>query len=533
MAFFLIMAVLLVPFANPSVVKAQTSSTVVTTKTITPSCALPGQSLTVTINVGVTGGGGVPGPVDTSLILDRTGSMYGQKFLDTKAAAKTYVDAQNDQDRAEVVSFSEIAKDEQDMIFMNTSGKSTLKKAIDNIIPPYGLTNLYAGLNESVQDFLFEARPDSRKAIILLTDGRPTVGITAASKFAELARTSAAANIAVYTIGLGPSDPYNQETINATLLQEIAAAGNGTYYPSPTSDQLEAIYLQISTELHQPPPATNIRVTENLPTSILTYNNDATQAPNSTSSGVIFWQIPLISAGTSWSVTFTVTALRRVAVVQSLSPTTIIYDRADQIGIRADVPPSMTVREVSTLSITASRTTAAQSDIVNYTATIANLGLTPETFNVGLFANTSSIGSTSVNLANGTSTVVHFSWNTSSFSPGIYDISITADPGRTIGCDESSNNTKTTTLTLASKSQAAIFPLLLPILLAIALIPIVAAAILGRRRRILPGAPTPCPPAGTVTSGSFCRMVCPRCYAPLTYSANYQKWYCPSCRRYV
>ncbi len=189
--------------------------------------------------------------------------------------------------------------------------------------------------------------------------------------------------------------------------------------------------------------------------------------------------------------------------------------------------------------MTASRTTATQGDVVNYNATIANLGLIPETFNVGLFANTTSIGLTSVNLANMTSTVVHFSWNTSSFSPGIYAVSITADPGSTIGCDDPSNNTKTTTLTLASKPQAAIFPLLLPILLLIALIPIVAAATLGRRRRIIPVvapvplAPASCPPPGTVISSASCRMVCPRCYGPLTYSANYQKWYCSSCRRYV
>jgi hypothetical protein len=381
-----------------------------------------------------------------------------------------------------------------------------------------------------VQDFLFEARPSSRKAIILLTDGRPTLGITTTSKFIDLARVAGAANIAVYTIGLGPSDPLNPETINATLLQDIAAAGNGTYYPSPTSDQLKTIYLQISTGLHQPPPATNIRVTENLPTSIVTYNNDASQAPNSTSGGIVFWQIRQISAGTSWSVTFTVTAQKRVAVVQSISPTTIIYDRAGQVGIRADLPPGMTVREVSTLSMTSSRTTATQGDVVNYNATIANLGLMPETFNVGLLANTTSIGSTSVSLANGTSTVVRFSWNTSSFSPGSYDVSLTADPGRTIGCDEPSNNTRTTTLILASRSQPAILPLLLPILLPIALIPIVAAAILGRRRRILPGVPAP--RTGTAASGAFCRMVCPRCYSALTYAANYQKWYCPSCRRY-
>ncbi len=530
----LIIIILMVPFTNSVKVNAQTPAGVVTTKSISPSCAVPGQRLTVDINISVTGGV-VSEPLEVVLAIDKTGSMYGERYQDAKAAAEGFIDAQHNDDLAEVISFAQDLKLEKDITVTNSSGKVALDSAILNIMSPLGYTNLYAAFNKSITDLMAKGRPGFKKVVILMTDGDPHWGITAEPPFIQLAQSAAAANIGVYCIGLGPGGAYSyiDDPVNQTLLQDIAKVGSGKYYYAPSSSDLAAIYVQINAQLNQPPPAENIRVTENLPTSIVTYNNDATQAPNSTSSGVIFWQIPLISAGTSWSVTFTVTAQRRVAVVQSISPTTIIYDRAGQVGITADLPPGMTVREVSTLTMTASRTTATQGDVVNYNATIANLGLMPETFNVGLFANTTSIGLTSVTLANGTSTVVHFSWNTSSFSPGTYDVSITADPDSTISCDEPSNNTKTTTLTLASKPQAAIFPLLLPILLPIALIPIVAAATLGRRRRILPGAPAPCPSAGTVTSSASCRIVCPRCYGPLTYSANYQKWYCPSCRRYV
>ncbi len=328
---------LLLSFTKPFDVKAQTSADVVTTKSITPSCALPGQRLTVNISMAVTGGG-VSGPLQVVLAIDRTGSMFGERFQDALAAAMGFVGVQHSSDLDEVISFAVSVKLEIDMTVTNASGKVALDKAIQEIIPPYDYTNLYGALNKSVTDLMVKGRPGFRKVVILMTDGDPHYGITAVPPFIKLAQSAAAADIEVYCIGLGPGGAYSYITdpVNQTLMQEISAAGDGKYYYAPSGSELAGIYLQINTELNQPAPAENIHVTENLPTSIVTYDNDATQPPNSTSSGVIFWQIPLISAGTSWSVTFTVTAQRRVAVVQSISPTTIIYDRAGQVGIRTE-----------------------------------------------------------------------------------------------------------------------------------------------------------------------------------------------------
>jgi uncharacterized protein YegL len=525
----LFMTLLLLSFTGSLGVQAQNEGTVVTIKSITPSCALPGQKLTVTINISVTGGGGGGGgtaPVDVSLVMDRTGSMWGAKFSDAQDAAKAFVQSLQDQDRVDLIVFSETVQLQQDFTLTNSSGKTTLSRAIDAIISPYGYTNLYAAFQKSVQETTAKGRAVANKAIVLLTDGRPNVGETRASEFIQLAQSAVANNVRVYTIGLG-GNPV-ADPVNASLLQDIATAGNGQYFFAPSSSQLKAIYLQIAVIIRGP-PAENVRVTETLPTSIVTYDNDASQPPNSTTTDTLFWQIPLIAAGTSWSVTFTVTAQKRVAVVQSLSPTTIIYDRAGQLDIRIDLPPGMTVREVATLSIGASTTTATQGDVVNYNATIANLGLIPESIAVSLFANTTIVGHTSVNVANGASTVVGFSWNTTSASPGTYDVSITADPSGNIGCDDSTNNTRTMTLTLAPKSEGSILPFLIMILIPLAIIPIVAAALLGRRRgygarlRLVPQA---------FRRGPY-RMVCPGCGGPLVYYPTYGKWYCPHCGKYT
>ncbi|MBS7626240.1 hypothetical protein KEJ51_04260, partial [Candidatus Bathyarchaeota archaeon] len=60
----------------------------------------------------------------------------------------------------------------------------------------------------------------------------------------------------------------------------------------------------------------------------------------------------------------------------------------------------------------------------------------------------------------------------------------------------------------------------------IAVIPLVAAALLGKRRgygaRTVPG----------TLKGRYL-AVCPTCNRPLTYYASYQRFYCPYCRKYI
>ena len=534
--FFLVIILISLPFTRPLDVQAQAVSTVYAYVNITPTCALPGQKMTVTIGVNVTGAGGGGGilPVDVSLVIDRTGSMFGQKFADAQAAAEAFVGVLQNTDRVDVISFAETVQIAKDFTFTNTTGKTALDNAIAAIIPPYGYTNLYAALNTSVQQTAAKGRPVgvANKAIILLTDGRPTVGVSTASAFSMLAQNAAADNIKVYTIGLGEAP--EPDPVNASLLQAIATAGNGQYFFAPNSAQLKAIYLQLSTIIRGT-PATNVRVTEALPTSLITYDNDASPTPNSTTTNTLFWQIPIITAGTSWSTTFTVTAQKHVAVVRTISQTTIVYDMAAELGIQIVPPNGMTVTQIATTSMAASTTMATQGSIVKYNATIANPGLITETFLVGLFANTTMVGQTSVTVANGTSTVVYFSWNTSSTPPGTYTVSITADPGRTIVCNDPSNSTKSLMLTLMPKAVGSILPWLLMILIPLAIIPIVAAALLGRRKgygaRLLPlrARPALVPARPALVPA---RMICARCGVPLVYYPDVGKWYCGRCGRY-
>jgi uncharacterized protein YegL len=542
-----VFSILLIPFV-PQYVQAQVVGTVVTTKTITPNVALPGEKMTVTINISVMGAPGGSGIVDAILVLDRTGSMTGQKFADMRVASKSFIDSfQGGNDRIELITFSEQATIRKNFTFAdNATGKPELKAAVDAIPAPIGLTNLFAALETSVQEMIDKGRPEANRAIVFFTDGRPTIGTSSESEFRALAESVAATGACIHTIGLG-------NDVNATLLEAMAEAGNGLYFFAPTSADLEELFLDIS-HLLQAPPAENVRVTENLPTDLVTYNNDATQEPNSTSLdepvSTLYWNISRIDAETSWVVTFTVTAQKRVTTLQSVSPTTIIYDRAGSIDIRVDLPPGFVVREVATTAISQNATMLTEGDVFQVNATIENLGMVTENFpvilNIGRLDSTQDteleVGRTTVNLASGSSTEVTFNWNTSMIvSPfqddpsrfGQWNVSVTTDPAQTITGDDPTNNTMMgDTITLNQQIEglpAWMIIIFLPFLI----IPLAAAVLLGKRRGfpVLPVGrvvrPLP-PPLGTAS-----RMVCPKCYAPLTFMNNYQKWYCQACRRYV
>lgn len=539
-------SILLIPFVSPYV-QAQAIGTVVTTKTITPNVALPGEKMTVTINISVMGAPG-SGIVDTVLVLDRTGSMTGQKFADMKVASKTFIDSfQGDNDRIELLTFSEQANIRKNFTFAdNATGKPELKAAVDAIPSPIGLTNLFGAFEKSTQEMIDKGRPEANRAIVFFTDGRPTLGTSKESDFRALAEDLAATGACVHTIGLG-------NDVNATLLEAIADSGNGRYFFAPTSADLEELFLEIS-QLLQAPPAENVRVTENLPTDLVTYNNDATQEPNSTSLdepvSTLYWNISRIDVETSWFVNFTVTAQKRVTFVQSLSPTTIIYDRAGSLDIRVDLPPGFAVREVATTAISQNATLLTEGDVFQVNATVENLGMVTENFpvilKIGRLDSTQDteleIGRTTVNLASGSSTEVTFNWNTSLMvSPfqddpssfGQWNVSVTADPGETIIGDDPANNTMIgDTITLNQQIEglpAWMIIIFLPFLI----IPLAAAVLLGKRRGfpVLPVGRAMRPPPPSL--GTVSRMVCPKCYAPLTFMNNYQKWYCQACRKYV
>jgi hypothetical protein len=172
--------------------------------------------------------------LDLALVLDSSGSMsWNDPHGLRRQAAKNFVDSMLQEDRAAVVDFDWSARVLQGL----TSDKTAVKRAIDRI-DDAGATNIADGIRLGNQILINNQAPERARMMILLTDGRQTVGRPDWNALIHQAETN---RIIIYTIGLG-------EDLDKPLLQEIASRTGGQFYHVLTAGDLPEVFRRIEKE---------------------------------------------------------------------------------------------------------------------------------------------------------------------------------------------------------------------------------------------------------------------------------------------
>lgn len=183
--------------------------------------------------------------LDIMLVLDRSGSMGGQKLADAKNAAKSFVDKLNGAyDQAGLASFSTAAALNQRLLIMNGTNKTTLKNRIDSL-GANGYTNIGDAIAIATTELASaRAKTGAARVQVLLSDGNPNrpTGVDANQYAIDKAKQACRNSTTIYTISLG-SDA------NRTLMQAIANITSGKEYYAPTSGQLQEIFDGIASEI--------------------------------------------------------------------------------------------------------------------------------------------------------------------------------------------------------------------------------------------------------------------------------------------
>lgn len=206
--------------------------------------------VTVQINKPQTSCGTSPG--DSMLIIDTSGSMNdqdgssGTKISNAISAAGNFINIVSGftNNRIGLVNFSTTATLDSPL----TSSFSAVQSQVDSL-KANGNTCIQCGIDTATQEITADKRAGVKNAVILLTDGiantvEGSSGQVSAST-AEQAALTAATNAyntngtVFYTIGLG-------QDVDSTFLTQLAQSTGGQYYFSPTTDQLNDIYNQIS-----------------------------------------------------------------------------------------------------------------------------------------------------------------------------------------------------------------------------------------------------------------------------------------------
>jgi Ca-activated chloride channel family protein len=152
--------------------------------------------------------------LNLSLVLDKSGSMQGDKIRNLRRAAKLAVERLAPDDYVSIVAFSD--KTYRIIESRTADDKDTLKAVIDKIKDGGG-TAISGGMRQGIKELGKQLSPDRLSRMLLLTDGQ-TFGDE--KSCLRLAEKAADQGIVVNALGLG--DDWNED-----LLDDISAAGGG------------------------------------------------------------------------------------------------------------------------------------------------------------------------------------------------------------------------------------------------------------------------------------------------------------------
>lgn len=154
---------------------------------------------------------------DIVFVMDKSGSMAGDKLDQAKKALRFCVENLNKNDRFEIVPFST----EASSLFgkVEAFNPANKQKAIDFIadINPIGGTNI----EEALELALSAQESDSKRPffVIFMTDGKPTIGETEENPLLKKVAALNKENVRIFTFGIGTN-------LNTHLLDKITESTN-------------------------------------------------------------------------------------------------------------------------------------------------------------------------------------------------------------------------------------------------------------------------------------------------------------------
>lgn len=171
-------------------------------------------------------------PINVAIVLDRSGSMQGEKIQKAREAAIGALDLLRHDDIVSIIAY------DSDVNVLVPATKLTDKQQMASIIraiQPGGNTALFGGVSKGaaeVRKFMDEKHVNR---IILLSDGLANVGPSSPGELGDLGTSLKKENISVSTLGLGLG--YNED-----LMVQLAARSGGNHQFIENASELADIF---------------------------------------------------------------------------------------------------------------------------------------------------------------------------------------------------------------------------------------------------------------------------------------------------
>lgn len=206
-------------------------------------------------------------PLTLAILVDTSESQRGV-LADEKSAARAFVDSvirpsKTNGDRAAVLSFTGAAKIEQVL----TGDQEQLKQGIERIrielspenqrrlangedplpkdVDPSGYTGIWDALYMAIDDILAKGPSNTRRAIILLSDGDDTSSTIKKQDVIDLAVKS---EVVIYSIGIRDRE-FPLGKLDSGALKKVSDRTGGRAFFPQNKAELELAFSQINNEL--------------------------------------------------------------------------------------------------------------------------------------------------------------------------------------------------------------------------------------------------------------------------------------------
>jgi len=172
-------------------------------------------------------------PLNLSIVIDRSGSMEGDKIKYAREAAIYIIEQLKPEDRVNIIAYD----DKVTLIQASTAvtDKQLLKKKIAAIYPG-GSTNLWGGTEKGYEQIKNNFMPGAINRVLLLSDGLANEGLTDEKAITyKVQQYKDKEGITFSSFGLGLD--YNEN-----LMTAMAESGTGNYYFIESAANLAGIF---------------------------------------------------------------------------------------------------------------------------------------------------------------------------------------------------------------------------------------------------------------------------------------------------
>ena len=171
-------------------------------------------------------------PVNVAIVIDKSGSMHGERIHHARQAAILAIQRLNSSDIASIIVYNSQAQ-----VLVPATKMTRRDEVIQKIrqIEAGGMTALYAGVKAAAHEAEKFQSPGRVNRIILLSDGQANVGPQTPEALGRLGAQLAGQGLSVTTIGLGLG--YNED-----LMTRLAYKSDGGHYFAESPHELASVF---------------------------------------------------------------------------------------------------------------------------------------------------------------------------------------------------------------------------------------------------------------------------------------------------